>query len=450
MMNLIALSLFITSLTTASIFSPNPKQQQQPNTIVKEGHRVVVVEYDQDGYQNTKISISPPEQEQSQQQNDFTNIDSGFIENTKDRIKQTASVLPNMGQGISQDSSPSSSHYNLHTPNAQDTKELICDAYGKCKEKITNAMEKTKDIASETIDKKKEITKEVRDNVVDAVDNAKENVEEYTKGSLEKGKEMGQTFKEHVVNNMTEAKERVKKIGFLSLESVESMMSVANLLGFASGYGMCVWITFVSSYVLSRVMPRQQFAVVQSKIYPVYFRAMGYCCLVALLGHVFGHGMRHNKGGGGGSVLQTWNLLGSLLTVFVNSVYLEPRATKLMFERMKMEKEEGRGREDLATIEHQNSPDPKKSSTTATTNLEHQNSPDPKKSSTTATTNLVTEGTESHTQRKEHDDAVRTKIMKLNNKLKKLNSYSSFLNILNLMSLTWHLVYLAQNVHYSC
>jgi uncharacterized FlaG/YvyC family protein len=105
-----------------------------------------------------------------------------------------------------------------------------------------------------------------------------------------------------------------------------------------------------------------------------------------------------------------------------------------MFERMKMEKEEGRGREDLTTFEHQNSPDPKKSSTTTTT----------------TTTNVATEGTESLTQRKEHDDAIRTKIMKLNNKLKKLNSYSSFLNILNLMSLTWHLVYLAQNVHYSC
>jgi len=110
------------------------------------------------------------------------------------------------------------------------------------------------------------------------------------------------------------------------MERVESLMSLLNLLGFSSGYGMCVWITFVSSYVLSRVMPRQQFAVVQSKIYPVYFKAMGYCLLVALLGHVFGHGMRNNNGGG---VIQTWNLLGSLLTVFVNSVYLEPRATKV-------------------------------------------------------------------------------------------------------------------------
>ena len=65
MMNLLALSLLITSLTATSIFSPNPKQQ--PNTIVKEGHKVVVVEYDQDGYQNTKISILPDQQKQQQQ-----------------------------------------------------------------------------------------------------------------------------------------------------------------------------------------------------------------------------------------------------------------------------------------------------------------------------------------------------------------------------------------------
>lgn len=324
MMNIIALSLFITSLTASSIFSPN--QKQAPNTIVKEGHRVVVVEYDQDGYQNTKISISP---EQQQHQNDFTNIDSSILENTKHKIKEAASVLPNMGQGISQHSQDS---YNiLHAPNA---KELICDAYGKCK----NAMEKAKDKAQETMEKKKDIihsnkeaAKEVGNTVVDAVDKAKEkvydkanDVQGYTKESMEKGKEMGQTFKEHVVRNVTEAKDGVKKFVSLSMESVANLMSVANLLGFASGYGMNVWITFVSSYVLSRVMPRQQFAVVQSKIYPVYFRAMGYCLVIALLGHVFGHGRKH-KGG----VLQASNLLASLLTVFVNSVYLEPRATKV-------------------------------------------------------------------------------------------------------------------------
>lgn len=328
MINVLGLCLLATSLVTASIFSPNPTQQhkQAANTIVKEGHRVIVVEYDQDGYQNTKISISP---EQPHHEEDFTKIDSNnIIDNAKDKIKEASSVLPNMGQGISQDPSQ---HF-LHTPNP---KELICDAYGKCKHGISNAMGKTKEKTQDAVNKKREEAKEVSETVSDAVNKAKEtvydkvhDVNEYTKESMEKGKDTGQTVKEHVVRNVSDVKERmrgaVSKISWC-MESVESLMGVANLLGFASAYGMCVWITFVSSYVLSRAMPRQQFAVVQSKIYPVYFRAMAYCLGVALLGHVLGHGRKSR----GAEFLQTWNLLASLLAVFVNSVYLEPRATKV-------------------------------------------------------------------------------------------------------------------------
>ncbi|KAJ1416435.1 hypothetical protein SESBI_17394 [Sesbania bispinosa] len=46
-------------VAATSIFSPSSTQKQGANTIVKEGHKVVVVEYDQNDYQNTKISISP-------------------------------------------------------------------------------------------------------------------------------------------------------------------------------------------------------------------------------------------------------------------------------------------------------------------------------------------------------------------------------------------------------
>ncbi|GAB2220861.1 hypothetical protein Drorol1_Dr00008542 [Drosera rotundifolia] len=48
------------------------------------------------------------------------------------------------------------------------------------------------------------------------------------------------------------------------------------LFGMAVGYGISVWVTFVMSHVLARVLPRQQFAIVQSKLYPVYFKAMGF------------------------------------------------------------------------------------------------------------------------------------------------------------------------------
>ncbi|KAK7312057.1 hypothetical protein VNO77_35596 [Canavalia gladiata] len=385
MMNVLGLSLVVTSLAASGILSPSPSQEKQgANTIVKEGHRVVVVEYDQDGLHNTKISISPEQ----------------VIHHDK------------MGQDISQDAP------FLHAP-----KELICDAYGQCKHKIGDAMEKTKDKAQEVIQKKKKdmiaANKEAARQVADAVGKAKESVydkahdvQEYTKVTAEKAKE-------HVVNNISEARDTLRDVkdafkrAGTNLGSFSSLMGLFNLLGFATAYGMCVWVTFISSYVLARAMPRQQFAVVQSKIYPVYFRAMTYCVGIALLGHLLRHTNTHLLFNNP-QLLQAYNLLASLLTLFLNSLYLEPRATKLMFERIKIEKEEGRGREDMRG----------------------------ERSSRTQEAYTGTQRTD--------EDAVRSRIIKLNDKLKKLNSYSSILNILNLMSLTWHLVYLVQRIHQPC
>lgn len=43
--------------------------------------------------------------------------------------------------------------------------------------------------------------------------------------------------------------------------------------------------------------------------------------------------------------------------------------------------------------------------------------------------------------------AARSQIIQLSQTLEKLNSYSSFLNALTLVSLTWHLVHLGQRLH---
>ncbi|KAK7404215.1 hypothetical protein VNO78_04906 [Psophocarpus tetragonolobus] len=372
MMNVLGLSLVITSLAAAGILSP--QQKQGASTIVKEGHRVVVVEYDEGGHQNTKISISP---EQPTHKHDH---DDEILHS----IKEAASVLPNLGQGISQE--PQDGPL-LHAP-----RELICDAYGKCKHKISDAMEKTKEKAQEAIHKKKDEARQVSDAVGKTKESVYRNVHE-----------TAETAKEHVAGNVSNARNAFRHAfnSFLGIESLNSFMGFANLLGFSTAYGMCVWVTFISSYVQSRAMPRQQFAVVQSKIYPVYFRAMSYCVSLALFAHV----LRHNH------LLQAYNLVASLVTLFVNSLYLEPRASKLMFERIKIEKEEGRGM----------------------TRARSPSDPIDKEPSTTA-----------------DQDAVRSRIIKLNDKLKKLNSSSSFLNILNLMSLTWHLVYLAQQLNHTC
>lgn len=281
----------------------------------------MVVEYDQDGHHNTKISISPEQPTHNHH----------VLDNAKDRIREAASVLPNVGQGISQ---PEDGAF-LHAP-----KELICDAYGKCKHRIADAMEKTKDKAQEALQKKKEkvaankeAARRVGDSVADALGKTKESVHDKARDVQEYAEDTVEAAKEHVAHNVTEARDSLRRLkdalknSFGSLESLNSVMGVANLLGFATAYGMCVWVTFISSYVQSRAMARHQFAVVQSKIYPVYFRAMAYSVGVALFGHVFGNTntLLSNKS----HALQAYNLLASLATLFFNSLYLEPRATKV-------------------------------------------------------------------------------------------------------------------------
>ncbi|KAK5771476.1 hypothetical protein PVK06_047680 [Gossypium arboreum] len=61
-----------------------------------------------------------------------------------------------------------------------------------------------------------------------------------------------------------------------SMEALNKVMGIVKLLGLAIANGMSVWVTFISNYILAGQLPRQQFRVVQSKIYPVYFRAMPY------------------------------------------------------------------------------------------------------------------------------------------------------------------------------
>ncbi|KAL6961975.1 hypothetical protein U1Q18_036933 [Sarracenia purpurea var. burkii] len=91
---------------------------------------------------------------------------------------------------------------------------------------------------------------------------------------------------------------------------------------------------------------------------------------------------------------------------------------EVMLERMKVEKEEGRGRGRVDSVAY---PPARR-----TTPL-----PMPAK-------------------KPDKDEGVISRIAKLNERLKKLNSYSSIFNILTLMALTWHLVYLGQRLRFSC
>lgn len=90
-----------------------------------------------------------------------------------------------------------------------------------------------------------------------------------------------------------------------------------------------------------------------------------------------------------------------------------------MFERMKVEKEEGRGTEELVG-------EPGRRATEVGSTISPPENPS------------------------QEQVATHNRIMKLNERLKKLNVYSSFLNILSLMALSLHLVHLGRRIHLSC
>lgn len=535
-MNVVALFLVVTSLVSAGMWSPSPDQQNQKQqgeeVIVKDGHRVVVVEYeDQQGHNpNTKVSISPEKNDHRESSSAISNEDvlTRALDNAMENIKEAAaSVLLNSGQGLFKSDGEA---YRRSRP-----KELICDAYGKCKHKIASTLETKKDFVKGTIHEAKEAAHKVietekdivkgtahevkevsqkvgeaveeaydaladkahevgeranetahkaKDSVRDAYGRAKDTVEEKTHevgkrakesvdkaiGTAKMAKEMGKTSIEDVQRNVSKLKtapeeveeeaketaeheaEKVKKTAEHAADKVKTGAEVTNkwltrafkkgrdmlcgglrcmaslsgavdpflsglsLFGFATAYGMCMWITFASSYVLCSVLSPHQFGMVQSKIYKVYFPAMASSIGMALLGHLLITGKNADA-------IQNYNLMLAELMVLFNMLYLEPRSTKAMFERLKLEKEEGRGRQNVGT----------KPSTDA------ERQPPTDEPSTTTPSQVP--------ERREHG-AVQPQVDRLNKtcqRLKRLNSYSSILNIFSLMALSWHLVYLAKS-----
>uniref|UniRef100_A0A0C9S5J4 TSA: Wollemia nobilis Ref_Wollemi_Transcript_18999_2255 transcribed RNA sequence n=1 Tax=Wollemia nobilis TaxID=56998 RepID=A0A0C9S5J4_9CONI len=183
-----------------------------------------------------------------------------------------------------------------------------------------------------------------------------------------------------------------------SNESIKTGMGMLHMLAFSTIYGSSVWVNFLAGHVLASAIPRQQFGFIQSKIYPVYFKTMACGLSTCLLSH---GGIHPWKWTGKISRWQEYNLFFSLLLTLVNLFFLEPLATKAMFEKLRIEKEEGRG------------------------------------------TGVVETRDCGHRPNTQHEDALKCKMVTVNRKLIFLHRLSSAVNMLTLTSLTWHLVYLS-------
>ncbi|KAF3677462.1 putative GDSL esterase/lipase 5-like [Capsicum annuum] len=440
MMNVLAISLVLITLVTAGVFSPNTENKGD-DVIVKEGHRVVVVEYEpNDGH--TKVSISPQETEKTGYVSDVKDKSSEKVEDVKDKIKHVTSS----------------------------SGELVCDAFGKCKHRIASALEGTKEKLSEKMheieedakegfekasEKASEVKEKAKESVGKKVDEVKEGVKETAEKVRIKAVDTTDTLKRHVKKNASEDLEVIEAKAKDAKDAVEgkrdyqvirkffshvstyifsakhfrSLMGLIHLLGFALSYGVCVWVTFVSSNILARALPKQQFAMVQSKIYPVYFKTMSYGIAAAFLGHYLCQ--RQPYYANRTETIQGIIFVATFSMTMFNSFYLEPRATKVMRERIKLEKEEGKGK-DAFSVEP---------STSSVDAFE-----DPTGAGIGAQT-TTEETLETKQELSEEAQRVKPQVERLSQRLKKLNVTSSVLNGLSLMGLTYHLVYLSQLLH---
>ncbi|KAL6007761.1 hypothetical protein ACLOJK_033263 [Asimina triloba] len=551
MMNVFALGILASTLAAAGIWSPSPHQahEEHENNVVlilKEGRRAIVVEYERECVQkptaDSSAGATPPPPPPPKN----LEIPHGLFEEAKEKFKEAAADLPNLGQGVS-------------GPVVGGSKEKICDAFGRCKEKISVIYSKAKELVSDgvpragvgkeavgsvmhggeaVVEKAKdgmknaahggeavvEKTKEAAENFVrggeavvekaketarnvihggeKAVDKAKEaagsvihggervaeNVAGKAKHGGEKVAEKLKSFAEEAEHAKEKTCEEAKQVEEMAEEAMEEskhgfeepkvtrvglardterrkvmdaaavcraimpvmfspetsrlLMWVVHLLSFSITYGVCIWITFVSSDILGRVLPRQQFAVVQSKIYPVYFRAVACGIGCSVLSFFFSREHGRRRGHGLAETLLCYNLLASLGLVLVNMLYLEPRATKVMYEKLKLEKEEGKGR-DIDDMVAAAEP----GVTTAARRKISDGSAAGNGGVNATTFSAAATAAAGSTAQQE---AVKLRAVKLRKRLKKINTNSSFLNVMNLMSLTWHLVYLAKILHTAC
>ncbi|XP_076953664.1 uncharacterized protein LOC143627821 [Bidens hawaiensis] len=468
MNNILVIVLVLTSLLTCTSLH---KDHQE--VIVKDRHRVVAVEYDKEADGSTKVSISPPDASDSEKQAH------GMFSGPRDLVcdaygkckhvfKKTKDAVTKTAHGV--------------TDKAEEIQEALKEAIekspqdlaGEGKDKVSEGVrEKAKASLAHGVDKAKklaggmnEVVKEAVSDDFNVVDSPKRIVEDISTNVTGKYRETVRNVQEAGRKTLNGILYKFRKLMYdviwciLYRDKIGPLVGLIHMLGFSTAYGMCVWVTFVSSYVLGRCLPRQMFGVVQSRMYPVYFRAMAYCVSAALLGHLLGHKTEFLASKIG--LFQSLSLVSALLMVLINIICLEPKATKAMYRRMKLEKEEGKGI-GVAVAAKGGMDDCDGVTVARGARVAVDGGGDTVVRSvangrgvTVAVKDNVMENVAGVAVGTTHGSNAsvaarsvavdRQDVLKLNERLKKLNAYSSALNMFTLVALTWHMAYMGQRL----
>ncbi|KAJ7545399.1 hypothetical protein O6H91_09G117700 [Diphasiastrum complanatum] len=266
-----------------------------------------------------------------------------------------------------------------------EAKEIFEDA----EETMVDMGKKAGEQASELSSKGKEYVQKAMDQS-DKKQNIKENLRRVEEQIGHKLQEAGQQANQTVGMMRGIANRAKSMIATVTYKSFQAILRLVHLFSFSTIFGMSLWVTFISGLILAQSTSKQQFGYLQSRIFPIYFRIMAFGEALLLVTHALLHPW---PSADSAERWQYQNLFWSLFMTLLNIFLLEPLATKIMFERLKMEKEEGRGLQDtdeLAAL----------------------------------------------------DERTRTQLNAVNRKFNRMHNYSSAANLASLACLTYHLWHL--------
>jgi len=136
------------------------------------------------------------------------------------------------------------------------------------------------------------------------------------------------------------------KVELLTPSSLFGLFSLQGvyLLAYAWLFGMSLWITFFGGVIAYRALPRPMFAALQHQVFPVYF-VISSILSSGMLGlwtwshpDIIVHILRPNVA----DVAQAYALGCVLLLQSLNYFVVGPMTSKVMFQRHRQEKEEGK------------------------------------------------------------------------------------------------------------
>ncbi|KAF8610662.1 hypothetical protein BDV93DRAFT_517756 [Ceratobasidium sp. AG-I] len=128
---------------------------------------------------------------------------------------------------------------------------------------------------------------------------------------------------------------------FTGLKDTVSVKAVYQLL-FAYVFGSTLWGSFIAGFIAYRALPKQQFGLLQSRIFPIFFSTSTAvtATLFAIWATVHSDVREDSFNFQKPAVTQAWVLMFAVLSHATNLFYFGPETSRIMFQRHKLERSE--------------------------------------------------------------------------------------------------------------